>query len=190
MTFLNAKKTFLSKPDKSNAGEVDEAIRPLVSLLNSKKSYYTTSSCAGRILLLKEEGKTGRRRPTHHFFVRHDQVSLQELLKAVKNPPQEEIFFHMEGMILHVCCESLEAAECLLDLARDAGLKRSGIISLRKKIMVELIDTQRLDLPVAREGKLLVPEDYLDYLLQEANKKLKETRKKIEKFTKACVALE
>lgn len=189
MTFQNEKKTTLSKRDKSNAGDVDVAIRPLVTLINAKKQYYTTSSCAGRILLLKQEGKAGRRRESRHFFVRHDPVSLAELLQALKNAPQETIFFHMEGMILHVCCETLEAAERLLNLGRDAGLKRSGIVSLRRKIMVELIDTQRLDLPLAREGQLLVSESYVSCLLEESNKKLQETRKKMEKFAKACAAL-
>ena len=189
MTFLNAKKTFLAKPDKSQAGEVDEAIRPLVNLLNAKKDYYTTSSCSGRIILLKK-GKSSKKHETKHFFVSHDPITPEILLQACSNLPQEEIMFHMEGMILHVCCNTIDNAERLLNLARDAGFKRSGISSISNKIIVEIIDTLRLELPIAKEGKLLLSQEYLCYLIEEANKKLQETRKKMEKLTKACIALE
>ena len=96
----------------------------------------------------------------------------------------------MEGFILHVCCENIEAAEHFLNTTRDAGLKRSGIISLRSKIIVEIIDTQRIDLPIINEGKLLVSEEYLQYLLEDANEKLEETRKRIKKLTTLCHGLD
>ncbi len=195
MIFPNAKKTFLAKPDKSQAGEIDEAILPLVHLINSRKNYYTTSSCSGRIILLKQDtpkGQTTKKHETRHFFVSHDPITLETFFKACSSLPPEAIMFHMEGMILHVCCSTLPDAERLLTLARDAGFKRSGISSISnnsKKVIVEIIDTQRLELPLAMEGRLLVSEDYLDCLIREANKKLQETRKKMEKLAKACEAL-
>jgi len=182
MAFQNEKKAILAKPDKSNAGEIDKAIRPLVDVINAKMQYYTTSSCAGRILLLKQESKEGKRRETRHYFVSHEPITLEELRKALQNPPQEEILFHMEGMIIHVCCESLEAAERLLNLAKDAGFKRAGITSLRNKIMLEIIDTQRLDLPIARGGQVLVTDDYLTHLVGVANEKLGLTRERMRRF--------
>ncbi len=182
MTFASTKKAILAKPDKSNAGGIDKAIKPLVDAINAKKQYYTTSSCAGRILLLKQEGKEGKRRESRHFFVSHDPITLQELRKALQHPPQEEIVFHMEGMILHVCCDSLEVAERLLNLAKDAGFKRAGITSLRNKIMLEIIDTQRLDLPIARGGQVLVTDDYLGYLVEAAKEKLGLTRERMRRF--------
>jgi len=182
MAFQNEKKAILAKPDKSNAGEIDKAIRPLVDVINAKMQYYTTSSCAGRILLLKQESKEGKRRETRHYFVSHEPITLEELRKALQNPPQEEILFHMEGMIIHVCCESLEAAERLLNLAKDAGFKRAGITSLCNKIMLEIIDTQRLDLPIARGGQVLVTDDYLTHLVGVANEKLGLTRERMRRF--------
>ena len=182
MTFENDKKTVLSKPDKSRIGEVDVAIRPLVDLINSKPQYYTTSSCAGRILLRRREG--GKRHETAYFFISHDPVGLEDLRSVLGHLPDEEVIFHMEGLILHVCCEGMESAERLLNLAREAGFKRSGITSVSNKIIVEIIDTQRLELPIADKGKLLVPEEYISYLLEEANEKLEGTRKKMKNFSK------
>src|SRR3989344_6589229 len=177
MTFTNAKKTFLAKPDKSQAGGIDKAIQSLVTLINTKKNYYTTSSCAGRILLLKQQAEAVKKHETSHFFVSHDPVSATALLDVCEKLPQEEVIFHLEGMILHVCCKTMKDAEHLLNLARDSGLKRSGIVSISKeKMMVEIIDTQRLELPIACKGKLMVSEEYIAYLLEKANKKLEETR--------------
>ena len=182
MAFEQDKKNTLSKHDKSKKGTIDEQIRPLLGLINAHKNYYTTSSCAGRILFLKQEGKEGRRRESRHHFVSHEPITLQELRQALQNLPQEDILFHMEGMILHVCCDSLEAAGRLLNLAKDAGFKRAGITSLRNKIMVEIIDTQRLDLPIARGGQVLVTDGYLSYLVEAAKEKLALTRERMRRF--------
>src|SRR5436305_14341179 len=40
-----------SKIDKSPKGSVDEAILPLIELLNKHNDYVTTSSCSGRIAI-------------------------------------------------------------------------------------------------------------------------------------------
>ena len=44
--FTKEKSDFLRKKDKSKKGCVDEDIKEIVGLINSKKYYYTTSSCA------------------------------------------------------------------------------------------------------------------------------------------------
>lgn len=45
--------------DKSPKGSVDEAIRPLVDLINAHPSYATLSSCSGRIALFDPSGTAG-----------------------------------------------------------------------------------------------------------------------------------
>lgn len=191
MTFSNDKKMVLSKQDKSKKGCFDSAIIPLLDAINAHPAFYTSSSCSGRILLLTTP-VSGRKDEVAWLFSTHNVVVLEQLstaLSSLKTAPVAPVWFRMEGFILHVCCKTIEDAMKLVLLARDAGIKRSGIISATgRKISVEIIDTERLDCPIADKGSLLVPEEYLHYLLECANKKLKRTQEKIKKVKEAFSA--
>ena len=54
LQFSSHKARALEKVDLSRKGSVDEAIMPMVKLLNSTDEYYTTSSCSGRISIFCE----------------------------------------------------------------------------------------------------------------------------------------
>lgn len=182
MTFNNQKKTFLSKKDKSRAGKVDKKIRNLANIINKNPDYYTTSSCSGRIVLLKQ--KSSKKHGAEWIFSSHENIKFADLKKVLNKLPKEKIWFKQEGAILHVRCKTIDDARKLLDSARAAGFKRSGICSLGKKIMVEIIDTERMDLPVAEKGKLMINDSYLKIIVSEANSKLSRTSKKIKKLEK------
>jgi len=175
MDFLKQKKQFLSKPDKSSAGGIDRAIIPLCRKINKNPDYYTTSSCAGRIILIKE---TGKKQENAFIKVWHDKISMKELLNALKNAKYKKIIYlKHEPCIMHVSCRTLSDAEKLVQLARHCGWKKSGIISLGKNI-AELNSTEILAAPVMN-NKILADNAYLNVLVKEANKKLRQTREKI-----------
>lgn len=181
MNFPHEKKQFLSKPDKSFAGGIDEAILPLCRLINSKQDYYTTSSCAGRILLIKE---TEKKQEKVFLFITHKKTSLSEIKKVLsKIKSKELIYFKHEPVILHAACKNLADAFSLVNKALNAGWKKSGIIS--KNNRVELVSTEILAAPIMKNGKMLIDENYLKFLIQEANIKLSKTRKKISNLSKA-----
>lgn len=46
------KKQCLKKLDASKKGSVDEGIRHVVALVNSREEFFTTSSCSGRTILI------------------------------------------------------------------------------------------------------------------------------------------
>ncbi len=75
-------------------------------------------------------------------------------------------------MILHVACRTIENAQKILDISSMAGFKHSGIITTRKKIVVEIIGSEQFDTIIAKHGKLFVGDEYLRLLVNEANKKL------------------
>jgi len=180
MLFEHQKRQFLSKPDKSSAHAIDKAILPLVRLINSKKDFYTTSSCAGRIILIKE---TGKKREKVFLFKKHAPVSFNEIKKALKNAGcKETIYLKHEPCIMHIACSTFNDAIALTSAARNAGWKKSGIIS--RKNIVEMLSTEILAAPVACKGKILVPDAYLKFLVNECNKKLAGTRIKIKKLEK------
>jgi len=191
MGFELDKQNVLSRLDKSKKGSVDKDILLLVNLLNSKLQYYTTSSCAGRIVLLSvpEENKKYN---VEWLFLSHNIVnfkiikdSLDKIIKNFdKNNIKHNIWFREESAIIHVCCKTIADASDLIEIAKHIGFKRSGINTIRKKIMLEIISTENMSVPVVKDGKLLVNDDYLKILVDEANKKLKRTKEKIEEFYK------
>jgi tRNA wybutosine-synthesizing protein 3 len=166
----------MEKNDKSSKGSIDEEILPVCNAINSIKGFVTTSSCSGRISIVK--GDEGEKTKNAWVFKSHCPVTCEELLKA--DLPQGLTLLKMEGAILHIACESISYAESLITAAKESGIKRAGIISIRKnKVMVETIFGESLCLPFSADGKLLISLDYLRFSLEIANKKLKRSREKL-----------
>jgi tRNA wybutosine-synthesizing protein 3 len=188
MSFDNHKKLALSKPDNSAIGSIDKAIKPLCDLINASDNYFTTSSCSGRIVVMSEP-EDHRKNEAQWLFVTHEQTDFNTVQSRITPLPRDEIWLRAEGIILHVACRTHRDAFTLVSAAREAGLKRSGVISSRNKTIVEIIDTETLELPIAVEGTLLVSEEYLTRVLEIASKKLERTRKKMKRLQKRLYRL-
>jgi len=183
MNFQQQKKKQLLKKDKSNEGIWDRGIDDLCRKINDKKEYYTTSSCAGRIVLIKELDEKAE---DVFLFKSHEKISFPELKKELKKAGKYKglIYFKQEPCILHVACLDLGSGLSLLNKAKFAGWKRSGMIASKKRVILELMSTEKLELPVMNKGKLLVDDNYLKLIVKEANRKLKRVREKIKKLEK------
>ena len=182
MSFEKEKKDFLAKKDKSRKGHVDIKIKRLVNKINSLPDFYTTSSCSGRILLL-DIPKSNKKNEVEYLFCSHKKIKYNEIKKIISRKlPKNEVWFMVAPVILHIACKNLDNARKLLNLARDIGFRRSGIISIARKIILELISTEKIETIVSKNGKLVIGEDYFKILIKEGNKKLGKTWKKIEKF--------
>ena len=181
VNFDNDKKQHLYKLnhlDKSKKGSVDKPISKLVNLINSKKHYYTTSSCSGRVIVMAfpEEMKKNKAK---WLFVSHIPIKKNQFnLKLVT----ELTYLRFEPFIIHVVARNLEFALKLLQVAKDIGLKRAGIISAKNRIVLELIGHDWLAAPIAKNNNLIVDEDYLKFLVKEANIKLRNNKKRIDLF--------
>jgi len=181
MTFDHDKAMTLSRPDRSAIGSMDEAVKPLCDLINGSDNYFTTSSCAGRIAVMSESGDHNKQK-AEWLFVSHHPISITTLKSSLFPLPHHEVWFRQESMILHVMCRTHEDAFTLVGEAREVGLKRSGVISSKNRIVVEVLGTERLELPIAVNGELVVSDEYLELIVDIANKKLKRTREKIKKL--------
>lgn len=182
MNFLESKKKQLNREDKSNEGEVDKGIADLCKKINEKKEYYTTSSCAGRIVLIKALPEKAK---NVFLFKTHEKISFSQLKKELENASKKYsrlIYFKQESCILHVACVDLGSGLKLLNKARIAGWKRSGMIASGKRVILELMSTEKLELPIMDKGRLLVNDSYLKLIVKEANSKLERAREKIKKF--------
>jgi tRNA wybutosine-synthesizing protein 3 len=165
--------------DRSKKGCVDTEIKPLLDAINALPDYYTTSSCAGRIVLLE---KRERKCDSRLIYVSHQEASHAKVWQAMKALGCFPIWFKQESFIVHVCCRSIEAASSLLQCAHEAGLKHSGIISMQKKTVVEVVGVECMETIVARDGHILVSDEYLRELVNQANKKMTKNLHRIQRF--------
>lgn len=180
--FENRKKQQLKKRDRSNENKIDKRVENLCKKINKTYDHYTTSSCSGRIVLVK--GIVEKAEDVF-LFKSHDKVNLADLKKVMENIHYKElVYFKQEPVILHVACLDLSKAEELLDKARDAGFKKKGIITTRSRVVVEILGSEKLELPIMNKGKLLVDNDYLKLLIKEANKRLERSWERLKKLEK------
>lgn len=184
MTFDDDKGATLSplKKDRSRKGAFDEEILPLLRFLNAHPDYYTTSSCAGRILLMTAGGK---KHDSEWLLAAHQVVAPEAVQGALARPPAEQVWLRMESFIVHTGCRTARAAEAIVRIAREVGLKRAGIIGIHPRILVEIIGNERLDVPIAERGGLLVSEPYLAYLVRQGNEKLRMNSDRLNKLLEA-----
>jgi tRNA wybutosine-synthesizing protein 3 len=173
----------LYKPDRSFKGTVDEDAIPVINELNSKKDYYTTSSCSGRISLFYESS-SGKKHEAGWTFVKHGLVVKKEILEALKELPDETLWFKMETPIFHVACRNTMYAEKLLDICMKLGFKRSGITSIGKRVMVEIIFNDKIEVPVAMNKNIFVDEKFIGFLVEKANGKMMKNNELLRKFEK------
>jgi len=186
--FQQSKKDTLSRPDKSFIGGVDAKIKPLCDQINSLNNFYTTSSCSGRVVIMVEKKQKDRELFLEVF---HDEISsrelksqLAEILKSKKHK-KSLVKFKLEPCILHVACQNLVDADKLLKKAQFCGWKKSGLLTLGKKIILELNSTERLEFPIIKNSKILVGDEFLEIVVEESNRKLNDSWKKIEKLEKS-----
>ncbi len=179
--FLRRKKNILAKKDKSSKQSRDKKILDLCDKINSLENFYTTSSCAGRIVLMIDKNKK-----EEGLFVKvyHELISLKELKDELEKIRENKIIkFKQEPPIFHVACRNLNYANEFLKKAKFAGWKRAGIISINKnRIVLELMSTEKLELPIVENKKILVDDCFLKLLVGKSNENLKKGWEKIEKL--------
>lgn len=181
-SFEKRKQDCLGKLDKSNIGNWDDKIIGLCEKINNNNNLYTTSSCAGRIVLLKDEDKKAK---SKFLFRTHNKINFDELKKEISKIEEKGlVYFKQEPCILHVACNSLDDAQEIMNKARLAGWKRSGIMSANTRFMLELMSTENIGFPIMKNGKILVSDDFLKLIIQEANRKLEKTWEKIQRLEK------
>ena len=184
MNFEKEKKEFLAKKDKSKKGSIDIKIKRLVDKINSLPDFYTTSSCSGRILLLAIP-RSNKKNEVEYLFCSHKKIKYNEIKKILKLKKElkNDVWFTVQPVIIHVACNDIKNTKKILNIARDIGFRRSGIISIGKnKVIMEIISTERIDAIVGKNRKLLIGEDYFKVLIKEGNKKLEKTWEKIDKL--------
>jgi len=165
--------------DARKEGKADDDIADLVDLINANEDLYTTSSCAGRIVVLQTP-KEHDKLKSEWLGKWHREVTLQDLQDALKKHDRDVAYLQSECPILHVVARDIEAAEKILFAAQQSGFKRSGIQAINpERVLVEICSTEILEVPLAENGKRLVDDIYLGYLVNIANTKFSSGRRKL-----------
>ena len=165
-------------------GEVDEDIIPLLDLINLKESFVTLSSCSGRIAVI-DTPEFGDKTNSEFLGKWHYKVDANEVVDAVKKG-RKTTWLIAYPPIIHVACSDLANAEKLMKIANNAGFRRSGIISL-KKLVVEISSLERLELPIAINGEMILDNKTIEVMVDFANKKLLKGKEKLYKFKELII---
>jgi len=179
--FESTKKDILGKKDKSNVGGIDPPILELCDLINSNEDYFTTSSCSGRVTLVEDLDKKA---PGVFLFRSHERVEFEELKKGLMDAAEKVseglVFFKQEPCLVVVSCRDSDCQWRLFSEARNNGWKKSGILSVDKKMLVELMSSENISFPVIKDGEILVSDEMLKIVLEKANGNLAKGWGKIE----------
>lgn len=180
--------------ERLRIGGADEEVAGIIEKINGFESFFTTSSCSGRIALICLP-EIGAKREAEFIGKWHRSVTKEEVLGAIKNSEKGEIWLLSQSPILHVACRSLEKAKTLLRIAIESGFKYSGIKAIsnlkdNEKVMVEIVSTERMDVPLGKDGVMFCSEGHMDFILSKANFMLERGKGKLKRFYYGLEGLE
>ncbi|MEA2052449.1 MAG: hypothetical protein U9O90_06470 [Euryarchaeota archaeon] len=170
----------------------DEEVAEIIVVLNRLDDFYTTSSCSGRVALICIP-EIGAKREAEFIGKWHRAVTKEEVSEAIKTPKKGEIWLISQSPILHVSCRGLEKAKTLLRVAIESGFKYSGIKAISKdngKVMVEIMSTERMDVPLGKDNEIFCSDTYIAYIVQKANFMLTRGKAKLKRFYYGLEGLE
>ena len=170
----------------------DEEVEGIIEKLNRLENFYTTSSCSGRVALICIP-EIGAKREAEFIGKWHRAVTKEEVSETIKTPKKGELWLISQSPILHVSCRGLEKAKTLLRIAIESGFKYSGIKAISKdngKVMVEIMSTERMDVPLGKDNEIFCSETYMAYIVQKANFMLTRGKAKLKRFYYGLEGLE
>lgn len=164
-------------------GYLDEDILDILRKLFEFEDLYTISSCSGRITFI-DGNLPWERRGSSIIFKKHQPIRLEELLEILNVPTLRRLWLVVTGPIIHVSALNMRSARRILMIAREAGMKHSGILSINKEkgIIVELKTGIRLTHLLKIGQHTLLKENEAEEIVRVANESLVEGKKKLNKL--------
>ncbi|KAL1424066.1 hypothetical protein MTO96_003691 [Rhipicephalus appendiculatus] len=180
-SFAKEKRERLEGADVSRKGTIDSRILDVTDRLNSFPQYCTTSSCSGRIIIFSgaesDIGKPAAKKGCQWHLVTHDLLTEDELNETLATI-NKSATLKFEPFILH------------LAMSIGAGCRNSGImLSKSGKVHVAVRTTLSLEVPLSDNGDILVTPVYLSFLRKQANEKMTENWRRLQRFSDALNTL-
>jgi len=164
-------------------GYLDEDILDILKKLFEFEDLYTISSCSGRITFI--DGRLPwERRGSTIVFKKHRPITTDEFLEVLRMPTLRKLWLVVTGPIIHVSALNMKSARRILTLARESGMKHSGILSINKEkgIIVELKTGIRLTHLLKVGSHTILREDESREIVEVANESLLEGKEKLNKL--------
>jgi len=138
---------------------VDVDILNLLILINFIDNLYTTSSCSGRIQLVAVE-IPGDKLNLRVISKWHRPVEYSEVEKVLEDH-YDNLWLMVQAPIIHIVAKDLNTASKILYIAKMAGFKNSGLISLHhERYVIQVMSTECMTVPLILRGKrILFSED-------------------------------
>ena len=180
--FIDAKEKASRSLKKAMSEQLtDNNIESLLKIINKLDNCYTSSSCEGRTVLL-EIPTIGDKKRAKFLGKWHGIVEITDVKKASEDAEKGLLWILAQSPVFHIGCENINIADKLLKISIESGFKHSGLKSFRRKIILEICSTERLDSPVGKDGILFCNDDYLQILIDISNEILKVSKAKINRF--------
>lgn len=164
-------------------GYLDRDLLPLLILINRDKELYTTSSCSGRIVVVDSDYPWSRNE-TSALLKSHVPIKLEDLLFIYRSSPYRNIWINTTGPIIHIYTLNTKSALLILEIARRAGFKHSGILhySSSKGFFLELISGIYVSQLIRTPDTIIVDLEKLPSLLNIVNNALIEGKKRLQQL--------
>lgn len=166
-------------------GYLDRDIVDVLKKLFENRDLYTISSCSGRITFIDAD-MPWHRRNSSVVFKKHFPITEDEFMYFYKQPTLRNLWLVVTGPIIHVSSATPSEARKLLVMAREAGMKHSGIISISrtKGIIIELKTGVRLTILLKIHGESVVRCSEIPGIVKVANTALLEGKERLNRFRK------
>jgi tRNA(Phe) wybutosine-synthesizing methylase Tyw3 len=101
------------------------------------------------------------------------------ILDAAEKIQEGIIMFKQEPCLVVISCRNKDKQWKLFSQARNNGWKKSGILSLDKKLLIELMSSENISFPIIKDGEILIDDKFLEIILEKANSNLEKGWEKI-----------
>ncbi|MCD6172083.1 MAG: hypothetical protein J7J36_06720 [Thermoplasmata archaeon] len=163
--------------------KVDKKAISIIKKINEKSDFFTTSSCSGRIVVM-ELPSPGKKRKAKFLGKWHHEINEGDVYNAIKQAKNGEIWFFVHPPIFHVSAISIKSAKIMLNIAIQSGFKNSSIKAFNGRVTTEILSTEKMDVPIGKDGKLYVSNEYIKLLIEISNILIKKMDKKLKRFEK------
>lgn len=154
-------------------GYLDKQLLQLLIRLNMDLNIYTMSSCSGRVVF-SDSTYPWSREETSIVFKKHGFIDLNDILNIIGKKIIRRLWVNVSGPIIHLSVSKPSYVKLLLNIAHEAGLKHSGLISINKYkgFIIELMSGVKLSHLLKTPGKYITDTSELETLVNIINEVL------------------
>lgn len=167
-------------------GYADPDILDVIFAFFKRRFSFTTSSCSGRITVV-DSAMPWKRKDSTIIFKKHSPITINDLEFIFNEKPVSRFWLIATGPIIHVNSAKLSEARNILMLARKAGFKHSGILSMSERgIVIELRTGIRIA-QLLKNSKYCLNTESLNYIINIFNEALIKGKKRLAKLKELLV---